>query len=807
MDNHTINSIREEKDDAVDFNLVFYKIKKNWYFFLITLIVALGTAYLFNQYSNPLYEVSTSVLIKNSSSGPSTNRLIGLSLTGGYQNIENEIALLRSYELTKRTIKSSGFEVSYYREKNFIRKEVYGDDGFFSVELDSAHPQLAGVPFEVKPITDSTFQLKTEAINFITYRYDNEEETKHELSYSIDTTLAFNQWLTTPYFKFKLNPKSFFSPKERHEYNYEFVFNTYSGLIKRYRGIRVEPLNRESSVISISMRDANIKKAEAFLNQLTKMYLAYDLENKNKTTQQTIDFIGSQIEQIQDTLNKTEELVGEYRREAEILDIDHQTQSYIEEVSKLQSEYVRWNTKKDIYGYALKYLKKTDTEIRAPQLVPGALGIEDPVYISLLQRLHQLYAEQEELRFNSKREHVLLQKRERQIESTKQAIIENLSSNIDVVKISMKKIDENIDSLFRRMNKLPKAQRELYAIEKQFRLLDNTYTWLLQRRSDAQITQASNLPDNEIIDQADENNIEKVFPKNLLNYVVALVLALLLPMAYIFGKDYLNDKITDTGHLQPLLEKASVIGEIIHNRYPETLVVKNHPKSAIAETFRKVRTQLEFVVRSQQKAVILVSSHFPGEGKTFISENLALSYALYGKKTILLGFDLRKPKIYEDFNINNLKGLSTYLSNKNSLEEVIQHTDMRNFDLIMAGPVPPNPAELIASEKTFQLMKVLRQQYDYIIIDTPPVGLVTDAMLLLKHTDSSIFIGRSDFSRAKMFAQIVNEITDQDIPNVHVVINDVSSTIEGKYSKYGYGYYSDDFETEKPSFWKKLMEK
>ncbi|MGM0651056.1 MAG: GumC family protein [Bacteroidota bacterium] len=807
MDNHTLNRIREEKDDAVDFNLIFHKIKKNWYFFLITLIVAIGTAYLFNQYSNPLYEVSTTVLIKNSSNGPSTNRLIGLNLSGGYQNIENEIALLRSYKLAKRTTKSIGFEVSYYQEKNFIRKEVYGDDVYFNVEFDSTHPQLAGVPFEVKPLSDSAYQLRTESINFVTYRYDNEEETKHEISYSIDTTHAFNQWLTTPYFRFKLNPNPSLSRIESREYDFEFVFNTYSGLIKRYRGIRVEPLNRESSVISISMRDANIKKAEAFLNQLTKMYLAYDLENKNKTTRQTIDFIEEQLEQMQDTLKKTEELVGKYRKKAEILDIDRQTQTYLEEISKMQSEYARWKTKKDIYGYARKYLKQTDSESHPHQFLPGALGIEDPVYIGLLQRLHQLHAELTELRFNSKQEHVLLQKKQRQIESTKRSIAENLNSNIAVMEISMRNIDKNIDSLFRRMNKLPKAQRELYAIEKQFRLLDNTYTWLLQRRSDAQITKASNLPDNEIIDRADENNIEKVFPKNILNYAVALIVALLLPLAFIFGKDYLNDKITDREHLQPLLEKASVIGEIINNRYPENLVVRNHPKSAIAETFRKVRTQLEFVVRSQQKAVILVSSHFPGEGKTFISENLALSYALYGKKTVLLGFDLRKPKIYGDFNINNLKGLSTYLSNKNSLEEVIQHTDMRNFDLIMAGPVPPNPAELIASEKTFQLMKVLRQEYDYIIIDTPPVGLVTDAMLLLKHADSSIFVGRSDFSRAKLFAQTVNEITDQNIPNVHVVINDVNSTVEGKYSKYGYGYYSDDFETEKPSFWKKLMEK
>ena len=273
----------------------------------------------------------------------------------------------------------------------------------------------------------------------------------------------------------------------------------------------------------------------------------------------------------------------------------------------------------------------------------------------------------------------------------------------------------------------------------------------MQRRAEAQIIKASNTADNEILDEANEQRAVRVAPRNMMNYLIALIIGLLIPSIFLFLKDYFNVKIRERKDVEKLTD-FPIIGQIGQTKSKSPLVVIEKPKSPISESFRSVRTNLDFITQGKEQSTILVTGDMQSVGKTFNSINIASIYAMYGKKTVLLGFDLRKPKLFQEFNISNNIGLSSYLSNKNELDEVIQNSGkLDSLDLITSGPIPPNPAELIASDKTAELFRILKERYDYIIIDTPPLGLVTDAYLLMKYSDANVYIVRQGITDKNIF--------------------------------------------------------
>lgn len=311
----------------------------------------------------------------------------------------------------------------------------------------------------------------------------------------------------------------------------------------------------------------------------------------------------------------------------------------------------------------------------------------------------------------------------------------------------------------------------------------------MQRRAEAQILRASNTPDNEIIDEARIDRTVRVAPRNAMNYLIALILGLLIPALYLFLKDFFNVSILDRKDVEKLTQ-FPIIGQIIESSSKDPLVVINSPKSPIAESFRSVRTNVEYITQSKQKSVILVTGDSQSIGKTFNSINIASIYALYGKKTVLLGFDLRKPKLFQEFGLNNNIGLSTYLSNKDELEDIVQTSGrIPNLDIITSGPIPPNPAELIASEKCNTLFEKLKEIYDYIIIDTPPLGLVTDAFLLMRHTDVNLYIVRQGVTNKNIFGNIIKDIESRGI-KVNIVLNGIKqeNSYGYRYGSYKYGY-------------------
>jgi capsular exopolysaccharide synthesis family protein len=792
------------QEEEIDIKALFVKFLHHWHLFALTIVIALIIAFLYNKYTLPIYQVSTTVLIEENKSNLDPQKLIGFGIMSDKKNLKNEIGILKSYSLAYRTIQKLNFYVSYFHTDGFITKELYQNSPII-VEFNEDYPQLVRTKFKIEILSNTQYKIQFEEDEQWTYLFSKHEFIHKHLNVEYSKIHNFGETISHPLFKLKvtINPE-YFSILD--EYNdLFFTLNDIDYLIDIYSAFDIEPINREVSIVSLTLKGSNIQKSVNFLNQLTQEYLNRDLEKKNEVAINTIKFISTELQGIADSLTITENNLQDFRTTNQIMDVDFQAQQVFEYMKNLENKKAVLLVKSKYYKNLKEYLlKKNSVE---DIVVPSSIGIEDPLLNTLVAELTRLFNTRSELLFSSTKKNPMVLSLEQQIKNTKNALIENINSIVSTSDIAINDVNERIRKLSQQINHLPKTQRQLFSIERKFKLNDAIYTYLLQKLSEAQITKASNRPDNEIIDCAKISQYSKVHPKGKSNYMIAFIIGCIIPIIYVFGKDYLNDKIIERKDVENLT-KLPIVGHVLHNNKETELVVAKAPKSAIAESFRSIRTNIQYLAKGKEKQVIMVTSNMTSAGKTFISMNLASIFAQYEKKTVLLGFDLRKPKIYDDFKLSSSVGLSTYYINNFSVKEIIQKSSIDNLDIIIAGPIPPNPAELIASTKTKKLFEELLKIYDYIILDTPPLGLVTDAFLLMEYVDVNLFIVRQHHTVKKLFESIIKDIEQKGFPNFGILINDVklqkNSYGYGYGYGYGQGYYTDDKEDEKKSLLKSL---
>ncbi|HEX3008275.1 MAG TPA: polysaccharide biosynthesis tyrosine autokinase, partial [Bacteroidales bacterium] len=467
-------------------------------------------------------------------------------------------------------------------------------------------------------------------------------------------------------------------------------------------------------------------------------------------------------------------------------------QQIFSKLSQLESDKAVLVNQMKYYEYLQNYFRanKEATDLMAP----SSMNVVDPLLTQLISQLLTLSAERATYMSSDNVKNPNLSTLEVQIKNIKKTIQENVVNNLNTLANSIKEIDYRTSRMTADISGMPKTQLQLLGIERKFKLNDAIFTYLLQKRSEAQIARAANMPDYEIVDPARIVSARVVAPKKIINYILALLASFLLSFTVILVKDYLNNRIIDKGDVEAITNKP-IIGYIYHNYKKSNTVIADYPKSSISESFRTVRTNLQIMSRGISKQVILVTSSGSGEGKSFISTNLASVFALLGKKTVLVGFDLRKPAMYQDLGLNNLIGISSYLSNRALLEDIIQPTRIDNLDFIPAGPIPPNPIELIGSNVTKNLIFKLKEIYDYIIIDTAPIGVVTDAYFLMNYADLNIYVTRQNVTIKEMFGNTLKSLENNKITNIAILMNDVY--LKSRAYVYGYDskYYTESDES------------
>lgn len=785
----------------VDYKALILKLFRHKKAFIISAVIALIAAFVFNKFSAPVYTNQTTMLLaqdKQNAFLESGNMMQGIGLFQGNQDIENEMQILKSFSVVNEAIKRLNLEVSYYLEEPVVPKldlpftldvELYKSSPI-TVVIDQTHPQVVGTRFYIDPINDTTFRISVNSEKAFLFDYGKDKGVGNVDSISYVGKFHFGELISEKYFRFTVLQKRALSNDELGDARLFFTLNHINYMTLGYmRKLNVETVSQNSSFVNITFSGTNSSKVTDFLNTLTQTYLEQNLDKKNRIALNTINFIDSQIQDVSDSLTYTENKLQSFRSAHKVMDLDFQGQKIYEQMNQLQDDLATLQMKRQYYDYIKKYFKENEdvNDLAAP----SAMNINDVQLNTLINQLMTLNSERNKIVTGNAPKNLYLKEINTQIKNLKNTILENIDYNYNQLDIAIQDINGRMTELNKEISRMPRTERELFGIERKFKLNDAIYTFLLQKKAEAQIARASNAPDYEVIDEAKFFMATQIAPKTNLNYLIALFLGLLIPLAVILIRDFFNNKLEEPKDVEALTD-LPIIGNILNNKMKSDTVIKDYPKSPIADSFRAVRTNLNFFAKGKEKLTILVTSSISGDGKSFCATNLASVYALFGKKTLLVGFDLRKPGLHLDFELANDKGITSYLINEASISEIIQPTPIKNLDFIAAGPTPPNPMELIASDKTKELFENLKNRYDYIIIDSSPIGAVADSFLLVEHVDVSIFVTRLNYTIKDLISENLKNIERKNLTNFTVLINDLKLTK----TSYGYVYHSKYYQQD-----------
>ena len=787
----TYKPIQNNDGQSIDIKQWIFIFLNHWYLFLIAATVALVVGFVVNRYTASVYQVSGTVLVKDARTAYDATAIMTNGNFSGSQNVDNEMAILRSYTLTDRAVRNMNIEVTYLGKGRFVSSELYKASPI-TVEFDRSVPQAVGLVYEVVSLSPEKIILKATSDGYNKYDYLLSQSVQTS-SQKVDITTECQQgeMVDNGYNRFRIVLNENYKPNTSYDKSISFWLNSYASLVRQNKSFSVGLTSKQSSVISVTTSGYNNKKIVDFTNTLLTEYVNRGLEKKNEVSEKTIEFIDNELEGIQDELTSAESDLKDFRQQNDAVNLDLQTNQLYTNLRTLEKEKSEMAVNVKIYKRLQDYIR---VQIDDPEnlAAPSTMGINDPLLNQLVKDLVTLSQTKTTRLLTLTEQHPQIVKLNEQIITTKRTLLENVNNLVNNAEMSLNEIDRRIATYETELRQLPAKQQQFINYQRNFKFSEDTYKYLMQRRAEAQILKASNTPDNEILDVARMERVRKISPRTSMNYLVALIIGLLIPALYLFLKNFFDVSINDRKDVEKLT-KYPIIGQVAQISDKNPLVVINSPKSPVAESFRSIRTNIEFLIQGKSKSTILVTGDMQSIGKTFNSINIASIYAFYGKKTVLLGFDMRKPKLFQEFGLNNNIGLSSFLSNKEDFESIVQTTPMvPNLDLITSGPIPPNPAELIASEKCEELFTLLKEKYDYIIIDTPPVGLVTDAFLLMRFSDVNLFIVRQGVTNKNIFGSIIKDFENRNI-EASIVINGVE-TGKGYYGKkygsyrYGYGY-------------------
>lgn len=807
--------IFQQKTDYKDliFKLIRYK-----YWFVISAVLILGAAYLFNKTATTIFRNQTVLLLNDDEKNSfltSQDIMKGFGMFAGNKNIENELGVLNSFTLINDAIVELNLETSIYQEDykygnllkyDFFRrdKEIYPNPPI-KISIDKSSVQPINFPFNFRILNDKEIMIDAFGLNVPIYDYLQEDVIFLADTFRIKGIYKFGEEIKGKNYSFKVHLANNNAINDWKDQKAYFAFNNLNDLTLQYlRSISAVNTSKTSSLVEISMVGDNRYKITDFLNTLSNAYLERNLEKKNRIAINTVKFIDSQITEVSDSLTYAESKLQNFRTSNRVMDLSFQGQKSFEKMNELENQRAILIMQKKYYDYISEYFDKNRD--MSDLIAPSSMGIQEPLLNQLISQLITLNSERTNLLNRGNTKNLFLNNIEIQIANLKKTIQENITNNRATTNIALQDIENRTAKISSEMSRLPSTERQLFGIERKFKLNDAIYTYLLQKRSEAQIARASNAPDYEVIDPARHVTSSIVFPKKKLNYIIALLAALAIPFIIILIMDFMNMKISSKKEVESLTS-FPILGHVFHNESKQKIVISDAANSPISESFRSIRTNLQFYTKGIDKQVILVTSSYSGEGKSFVSQNLASVFALFGKKTLLIGFDLRRPKLYQDFNLSNKTGMSTTLINKAAIPNIIQPTHIQNLDYISAGPVPPNPLELIASERTDEVFAELKEIYDYIIIDSPPVGVVSDAYLLMKYSDVNIYVVRQGYTHKEAFLNNTKQMQQKNIKHVSVVINDVKA--RGMMYDYGYEYtyYNEENQKSFRDFFRKSQNK
>ncbi len=797
-----------DKQSSFDFKGFLIKTISYWKWFVVGLIIAFSIAHQVNVRKQKIYGIETTIAVKEENNPFFTsNTSLVFNWGGTSDKVQMISTTLKSRSHNELVVDRLEFFIDYFKQTKYFLQDVYGEIPF-KVNIDKSKNQLLDQFVKVKMINNQSYQItipfSANEVEVIQYA-DNLKSVVKAPQGEFKKVYRIGEEVNLPFLHWKLT----LSEASWKNFEEEILvrFNSFDNTVSSYKGIRVDLDEKAGSILKLAMEGTNKARMVDYLNATVDVLIKKQLDNKNQFAENTINFIDETLLKMEAQLKDSGDELKDFSKNNNIIDIEEGGTTY-------KSQLIDYDIQKDqverklAYLSSLKnYLKNSVDFSKLP--APTVAGIDEPNITTNVAKLISLSIGRSDLGYSIKGD-IYYERIDSEIQSVKKVLLENANSLRIALQYDLELANEKIRKVEGEISRLPENKQEWLKLSRKYNLSDNIYNTFLQKRSEASIVKAANLSDIQFIDPAKDVGGGLLGPKTSVNYVLAFFIGLLVPLVLVFFIFFISNSIQNIEDISTLTQ-LPLIG-IVGVKHSETnLSVFERPKSALSESFRAIRSSLQFLYKKQSiegTKTLMLTSSVSGEGKTFCSINIATVFALSEKKTIILGLDLRKPKIFDDFNIQNDIGAVNYLIGQRKLEDIIQHTHIPYLDVITSGPIPPNPSELILGDSMKEMMMQLKKDYDYIILDTPPVGLVSDALELAQFCDVTLYIVRQNFTKKEMLTLLNNRTKRGELNNVSIIFNGYEN--KAKYGvgygygygygySYGYGYGSGYHEDDEPT--------
>jgi polysaccharide biosynthesis transport protein len=800
--------------NSFDFKGFLIKTTSYWKWFLVGLIIAFSIAHQVNVRKQKIYGIETTIAVKEENNPFFTaNTSLVFNWGGTSDKVQMISTTLKSRSHNELVVDKLQFYIDYFKQTKYFLQDVYGQVPF-KITLDKNQDQLLSHFITVKMVSSDTYQIT------IPFQNSSQSVVKYSDNSIKPITVPGKEYIrrfkvgqnvNLPFLHWRLD----LDEKADLILNEEILvrLNDFDETVGRYQGIKVLTDEKAGAILKLGMEGTNKNRMVDYLNATVTVLIDRQLENKNKFAENTINFIDERLVDMEEQLKNSGNDLKDFSRNNSILDVEDKGANFKSQLLELDIRKDEVERKIAYLNQLKDYLKNSVDYSKLP--APTVAGISEPNILNNVSNLIELSVQRSELVYSAKGQ-IFYERIDNEISSVKKVLLENANSLRGMLQYDLNSVNRKLTEVEGEIKKMPETNQAYLNISRKYDLSNNIYNTFLQKRSEASIVKAANLSDIQFIDPAKDVGGALLGPKTSVNYVLAFFIGLLIPLVLVFLIFFINNTIQNIGDISNLTQ-LPLLG-IIGIKYSDSnLSVFERPKSALSESFRAIRSSLQFLYKKQSvegSKTLMLTSSVSGEGKTFCSINIATVFALSEKKTIILGLDLRKPKIFDDFNIQNDIGAVNYLIGQKKLDEVIQHTHIPYLDVITSGPIPPNPSELILGDSMKEMMMQLKKDYDYIILDTPPVGLVSDALELAQFCDVTLYIVRQNFTKKEMLTLLNNRTKRGELNNISIIFNGYEN--KAKYGvgygygygygySYGYGYGSGYHDDEEPNgFFAKL---
>lgn len=779
--NEIINSQHFEEEDKINFSEVLSKLLDKWLWFVISIFICLLIAFIYTRYTAPLYQINAKLLVNDEEKGGGgmgnkAGSLMDLGgLLGAKNSVDNEAEILKTRFLMEQVVRQMQLNIVYSKKTSLISRELYKPP--FKLNILKGVDTIKNTIFEINKVGENRLKISTKNL---------EKEVTWNEPVSVNGVGVI-----------QLEPNQL-GRMDAGEYvvSVSSIDDRVAVLMSQFAA---SVTNKQVSVIDLTFSYPLQQKGEDILNTLIKKYTESNLSDKNAIADSTYKFIKERLNVIAGELGDVENKVENFKQRNNLADMSEQGKLLVQNTGEFSTELSKTETQVKILEDLEKYLKDDNSNKR---VFPSSLLPQDMVFSNLMGQYNSLLLERERQLLSLTEESPIIQNIDQQIKGLRGDILSNIQTSKNSYILTRNKLKSQLNNAEGKISGVPQVEKNYLKLARNQQIKQELYIFLMQKAEETAISKTSNISVAKTIDPP-KAQLKPISPKNNIIYLVGLVVGLIIPLLVIFGQDLLNTTIATKDEIVKLTS-VPVIGEISHNDSDDNLIVANQGRSAISEQFRALRTNLSFYLKNTNDKIILLTSSMSGEGKSFTAINLGNILALAGKKVLLMELDLRKPGLSAKLGIRNDIGFSNYtISPEIKREDIVKPLSInKNMFIVASGPLPPNPAETLMSEHTGPLIEKLKAEFDYIIMDAPPIGIIADAQLLAEYADATLYLVRQKFTQKDQIKIVDDIYRSGRMKNMGIVVNDIIS----KYYGYGYGYGAYG-ENDDRSIWARIKKR